>query len=211
MLVLLFKLFYTFFYIGLFGFGGGYAMISLIQFEVVNNHGWMTTSELANLLALSQMTPGPISINAATYVGYNVLQPYGYGYAILGSFVSTFSLVLPSIVFMYLVIRFLFKNEDNKYVQFLFSGLKPAVVGLIFSAGLMMMIDCDQIHNYVMGTISELNLSWKEENFGSNLFGNIISIIICITTFVSVYFLKKNPMHLILLSGLTGFIIYYVV
>lgn len=208
MLALYAKLMWIFFYIGLFGFGGGYAMISLIQFEVVNNNGWMGAHEFANLLALSQMTPGPISINAATYVGYNVFQTSGYGYAILGSLLATFALVLPSILMMWVVIKYLFKNEDNRYVQYVFSGLKPAVVGLIFSAGLMMMINCDLIHNFVMGASDSLQLAWKTENFGTDMYGHVISVLICIGTFVAVYFFKKNPIYLILIAGAVGLIAY---
>lgn len=213
MLILCLQLIMVFFRIGLFGFGGGYAMISLIQFSVVNDYGWMNTSEFANLLALSQMTPGPISINAATYAGYQVPLSHGYGLgnAILGSAAATIALVLPSLLMMWAVIRFLFKNEGNQYVQYIFSGLRPAVVGLIFSAGLLMMIDCDLIYNFVSGASDTLELAWKQENFGSNLKEHIISVAICVSTFIAVYFYKKNPMYLIVISGLFGFSIYYLI
>ena len=211
MLTLYLQLATVFFHIGLFGFGGGYAMISLIQFSVVNDYGWMNTSEFANLLALSQMTPGPISINAATYAGYQVPLSHGYGLAsaITGSVTATLALVLPSLLAMWAVIKFLFKNEKNRYVQYLYSGLRPAVVGLIFSAGLLMMVDCDLIHNYVEGASSNLEITWKQENFGSNLKEHLISAAICIATFVAVFFYKKNPMYLIAGSGALGFAIYY--
>ena len=211
MLTLCQQLATVFFHIGLFGFGGGYAMISLIQFSVVNDYGWMNTSEFANLLALSQMTPGPISINAATYVGYQVPLSHGYGLlaAISGSLTATFALVLPSLLMMWAVIKFLFKNEKNRYVQYLYSGLRPAVVGLIFSAGLLMMVDCDLIHNYVEGASNHLEIAWKQENFGSNLKEHLISAAICIATFVAVFFYKKNPIYLIITSGVLGFAIYY--
>lgn len=211
MLTLCLQLVMVFFRIGLFGFGGGYAMISLIQFSVVNDYGWMNASEFANLLALSQMTPGPISINAATYAGYQVPLTHGYGvsYAICGSAAATFALILPSFLMMWAVIKFLFKNEGNKYIQFIFSGLRPAVVGLIFSAGLLMMIDCDLIYNFVSGATDTLELAWKQENFGSNMTEHLISAAICVATFIAVYFYKKNPMYLILISGAFGFGIYY--
>ena len=104
---------------------------------------YLCPNHFANLLALSQMTPGPISINTATYVGYTVLLPYGHAFAIAGSVVATIALCLPSVLMMWAVIRFLFRNEQNRYVQYVFSGLRPAVVGLIFSAGMLMMVDCD--------------------------------------------------------------------
>lgn len=211
MLTTLFNIFCVFFYIGVFGFGGGYAMISLIQFEVVNNYGWISSSDFANLLALSQMTPGPISINTATYVGYSVFEEYGYSWAILGSFVSTFALCLPSVLMMFFVIRFLFAHRDNSYVNAFLSGLKPVVVGLIFSAGLSMMFNFDVIHDYVTGNTDLLCFQWNKENFGSDIFEHVFSALICLASFISLYFYKVNPMKLILYSGIAGFVVYYLV
>ena len=93
MVLLLLKLFYTFFKIGLFGFGGGYAMISMIQGEVVTRYEWLSSSDFTDIIAISQMTPGPIGINSATYVGYTAMVNAGYSHAvgILGSTVATFS------------------------------------------------------------------------------------------------------------------------
>ena len=89
------QLFYTFFKIGLFGFGGGYAMISMIQGEVVTRHQWLTSPEFTDIIAISQMTPGPIGINSATYVGYSAVVNAGYSHAIgiLGSAIATLSVV----------------------------------------------------------------------------------------------------------------------
>ena len=210
MLTTLFSIFWVFFYIGVFGFGGGYAMISLIQFEVVNDYSWMTSAEFANLLALSQMTPGPISINTATYVGFSVFQTYGYIWAIVGATVATFALCLPSILMMVVVIKFLFKHEDNVYVKAVFSGLRPAVVGLIFSTAAMMMFNFDSIHNYITDFAGEISLSLNKENLGSNMLEHIVSIAICVASFIALFFYKANPMKLIVLSGIAGFIIYYV-
>ena len=102
MVLLLLKLFYTFFKIGLFGFGGGYAMISMIQGEVVSRYEWLSSSDFTDIIAISQMTPGPIGINSATYVGYTAMVNAGYSHAagILGSTVATFSVVLPSFILM---------------------------------------------------------------------------------------------------------------
>ena len=93
------SLFYTFFMIGLFGFGGGYGMLSLIQHETVESHHWLSTAEFTDIVAISQMTPGPIGINSATYCGYTAIHNAGYGevMAILGSAIATFALVLPSL------------------------------------------------------------------------------------------------------------------
>ena len=99
MILLYLKIFWTFFKIGLFGFGGGYAMISMIQAEVVSNHGWMTNGEFTDIVAISQSTPGPIGINSATYVGYTSVVNAGYSslWGTLGSLIATFAVVLPSL------------------------------------------------------------------------------------------------------------------
>ncbi len=108
-MLLFLQLFYTFFKIGLFGFGGGYAMISMIQGEVVTRYQWLTTSEFTDIIALSQMTPGPIGINSATYVGYTAIVNAGYSHAIgvIGSVIATVSVVLPSFILMIFISRFL--------------------------------------------------------------------------------------------------------
>ena len=118
-------LFITFFQIGLFGFGGGYGMLSLIQGEVVHNHGWLTTGEFTDIVAISQMTPGPIGINSATYCGYTAVHNAGYGYwmSILGSVTATFALVLPSLILMILISRLFMKYMNTPTVQSVFSGL----------------------------------------------------------------------------------------
>ncbi len=169
------KLFWSFFKIGLFGFGGGYGMISMIQFDVVDKNGWMTNSEFADILALSQMTPGPISINCATYIGYN------QG-GIIGAIFTTFALCLPTILLMAIVITWLFKNKENHYVKALLSSLNPIVVGLIFSAGVLMM---------------------NKENFVG-----FESIIVCAIVFVATFFFKVNPIYLIIMSGIFGYFYY---
>ena len=112
MVLLLLKLFYTFFKIGLFGFGGGYAMISMIQGEVVTRYEWLSSSDFTDIIAISQMTPGPIGINSATYVGYTAMVNAGYSHAagILGSTVATFSVVLPSFILMIFISRFFIRQ-----------------------------------------------------------------------------------------------------
>lgn len=169
------KLFWSFFKIGLFGFGGGYGMISMIQFDVVDKNGWMTNSEFADILALSQMTPGPISINCATYIGYK------QG-GIIGAIFTTFALCLPTVLLMVAVITWLFKNKENHYVKALLSSLNPIVVGLIFSAGVLMM---------------------NKENFVG-----FESVIVCAIVFVATFFFKVNPIYLIIMSGIFGYFYY---
>ena len=98
--MILLELFWTFFVIGMFTIGGGYAMLSLIQNEVVNVHGWLDDTTFTDIVAISQMTPGPIGINSATYIGYDVLANTGASefLCILGSFTATFAVVLPSFI-----------------------------------------------------------------------------------------------------------------
>lgn len=174
-------LIYVFFKIGLFGFGGGYAMISLIQFEVVDHFSWMTGQQFADVLAISQMTPGPISINTATYVGYTVA---GLG----GAALATLALCLPSVIMMYFVMRFLLKNKENRYVKYIMSGLRPVLAGLILAAALLL-----------MNETSFTDFGWGKHN---------ISVIICVVSFIALYFYKVNPMWLFVVSGVAGFFLF---
>ena len=137
------ELFITFFFIGIFGFGGGYGMLSLIQNEVVVKHQWMTASEFTDIVAISQMTPGPIGINSATYCGYTAVQNAGMGdgLAILGSVTATFALVLPSMILMILICRMFLKYMHTTEVQSVFRCLRPAVVGLLAAACLLLMTE----------------------------------------------------------------------
>ena len=137
--MIFFLLFITFFQIGLLGFGGGYSMLSMIQAEVVTRHGWMTMSEFTDMVAISQMTPGPIGINSATYTGYTAVVNAGYPEwaGLLGSALATFALVLPTFVLMIIISRFLLRYKSHPIVESIFKGLRPAVVGLIAAAALL--------------------------------------------------------------------------
>ena len=126
------QLFISFFKIGIFAFGGGYAIISLIQHEILT-HGWITQSELTDIIAISQMTPGPIGINSATYVGYAASG------TVLGAVVATFAITLPSFIIMITLTRFFMVMQKNKYLQYAFQGLRPMIVGLIASAAILLM------------------------------------------------------------------------
>ena len=175
------QLFWVYLKIGLLGFGGGYAMLSMIQFEVVEKHAWMTMSEFADIVALSQMTPGPISINCATYVGYQVG-------GIFGSLLASFSIVLPSLILLYFVLRYLFKHKDNFIIKTTLRDLKPFIAGLIFAAAMLMMNKT---------TFSDFGIG-----------ENNISLIICAVTFVAIFFFKVNPMIMIAISGVAGLVFF---
>ena len=126
------QLFWSFFKIGLFGFGGGYAILSLIQSEIYH-YGWMTEQEFTDMVALSQMTPGPIGINAATYVGYTSTD------SILGAIVATAAIILPSLIIMLILCKAYFRLKENRYVAGVLQGLRYVVIGLIAAAALSLM------------------------------------------------------------------------
>ena len=181
------QLFYTFFKIGLFGFGGGYAMISMIQGEVVTRHEWLSSTEFTDIIAISQMTPGPIGINSATYVGYSAVVNAGYSHAIgiLGSTVATVSVVLPSFILMVLISKFFLKYQKHPIIASVSKGLRPGVVGLLAAAALVLM---------------------NGENLGTYNWQILTSILLFAGTFIASYRYKVNPILLIVICGFIGFI-----
>lgn len=181
------QLFYTFFKIGLFGFGGGYAMISMVQGEVVTRHEWLSSTEFTDIIAISQMTPGPIGINSATYVGYSAVVNAGYSHVIgiLGSVVATVSVVLPSFILMVLISKFFLKYQKHPIIASVFKGLRPGVVGLLAAAALVLM---------------------NGENFGTYNWQILTSILLFAGTFIASYRYKVNPILLIVICGFIGFI-----
>lgn len=186
-------LFITFFEIGIFGFGGGYGMLSLIQTEVVVNHNWLTTAEFTNIVAISQMTPGPVGINSATYCGYVAAHNAGFGggMAVLGSVIATFALVLPSLIMMILISKMFMKYMNHPIVTNVFLGLRPAVVGLLAAATLLLM---------------------TEDNFStpqSNPWQFYISVALFVATFVGTKYIKVNPILMIGLTAFAGLILLY--
>lgn len=129
--MIIIQLFLTFALIGAFSFGGGYAMLPLIQKEVVDIHNWLTIQEFSDILAISEMTPGPIAINSATYVGYKIA-------GISGSLAATIGVVLPSFIIILAIAKIVLKNKENPYFQGAFRGLRPVVVALITGASIML-------------------------------------------------------------------------
>ena len=183
------ELFWTFFKIGLFTFGGGYAMIPLIQQEVLSK-GWIEANMLYNFIGISEATPGPIAVNMATFVGSTVGGSLG-GSSILGAFLATLGIVLPSFIII-LIIAALLKNfMDNKVVAKILKGIKPVVIGLIMSAGVLL------VYN---------NLAKEQFDY--------ISLVIMILLFVGSFVYKKiaqkdlSPIIMILVSAGIGMISY---
>lgn len=186
------ELFIVFSKIGIFNFGGGYAMLSLIQDEVVNKHQWLTVSEFTDIVAISQSTPGPIGINAATYTGYTAVIHAGYPTwaAVLGAILASLSIMWLPFILMISISKFLMKHHNAKFVQNIFSTLRPAIVGLLAAAAIMLM---------------------SKENFGSptdSPFVFILSIFIFLFAFVGTRLYKVHPIIMILLCGLAGLLIY---
>ncbi|MBQ7735457.1 MAG: chromate transporter [Bacteroidales bacterium] len=186
------ELFYTFCKIGIFNFGGGYAMIALIQSEVVENHAWMTAQEFTDIVAVSQMTPGPLGINVATYAGYTsvINAGYGAGWAVLGSFLASFAVLLLPFLLLLAVSRFLRQHRDNKDIANILSTLRIAIVGVVAAAALLLI---------------------SPETFGSfaeDPIQVICSIALFGAVFIASYVYRTSPILLILLCGLAGFLLY---
>jgi len=186
------QLFIVFIQIGIFGFGGGYSMVSLIQGQVVTQYHWMTMREFTDVVAISQMTPGPIGINTATYCGYTAVHNVGMSgmMAVLGSAVATFALVLPSLILMILISKMLYKYMHTNMVQSMFIGLRPCIVGLVGAAALLWM---------------------SPENFSppENRWRFYISIALFFATFIGVKVMKINPIRMILYSAFAGLVLLY--
>ena len=188
------KLFLVFSKIGILNFGGGYAMLGLIHNEVVEKESWLTSSQFADIVAISQSTPGPIGINCATYTGYQagISAGLSQGGAILGAVIASLSVMwLPFILMMCILKLFTSQTLHSSHSSHSSrSTLHNVVVGLIAAVAVQMM---------------------NVENFGNiheDRFLVFCSILICLITFVCVRYLKLNPILMILLSGLLGLIIY---
>ncbi len=196
------KLIWAYLKIGIFGFGGGYAMLSLVEKAVVGP-GWITETMFTDIVAISQMTPGPIGINSATYIGFvapGSVNPElsGIGWGLLGSILATLAVTVPSFFLVLYSAHFIRKQNESGAVKAIFSGLRPVVVGLIASAAIMLMNAANFNPN---GITSQL---W-------------INIGICIAAFCLAYFpikfnnkkIKIHPILIIIFAGLTGFLLYY--
>lgn len=185
------KLIWSYLKIGLFGFGGGYAMLALIEREIVGP-GWITEQMFTDIVAISQMTPGPIGINSATYIGYVVPGESSAALAsplfgILGAILCTLVVVLPSFVLVAYTSHLIARHKDSVVVKGIFAGLRPVVVGLIASAAMLLM---------------------NSANFGEETRQVVISVSLCVAAFCGVYWLKLHPILIICLAGVAGLILY---
>ena len=173
------QLFLSYLKIGFFGFGGGYAMLSLIQNEIVEQRGWLTASQFADIVAVSQITPGPIAINSATYIGYEIGGFWG-------SVVATFAVCLPSLTLMLLLTWFFLRHRENRFIQMVVKSVGPIVVGMIASAALIMI-------SPRTGSSESFIDGWSWALFAACLYGS---------------YRKVNPILMIVLSAVAGILIY---
>lgn len=186
------RLFLIFLKIGIFSFGGGLATIALIQNEVVEKQGWLSAQEFTDIVATSQITPGPVGINTATYTGYTAIVNAGYseGLGIVGALLASFAVILIPVILMLIVSRLLLKHKDNRVVTDVMSLLRLAIVGLIAAAALLLA---------------------TPETFGNASPQLWISIAIFAIVFLASLMFKASPILLILLSGVVGFMVYGVI
>lgn len=173
------QLFLSYLKIGFFGFGGGYAMLSLIQNEIVVQNQWLTNAEFTDIVAISQMTPGPIAINSATYIGYSIAGFWG-------SVVATIAVCLPALTLMILITKFFLMLQSNRYVKAAMSGMRIIIIGMIGSAALLLM--------------------FPTSSDGRSFIDHWSWIIFGVTIYAS--YKKVNPILLIVLSAIVGIVIY---
>lgn len=188
--MIFFDLFITFLKIGAFSFGGGYAMISLIS-EAVLKHGWMTEDEILNFIGIETVVPGPISVNMATFIGY---EQAGF----LGGLVATLGVILPSFIIILLISIALKNLLKNKYVQAFLTGIRPAAIGLILGTAI------------TMGLSVILNFENLATGITLDIKALLIMAIILVTSFGYKKFSKKtiSPIILIVISGVLGLALY---
>ena len=189
--MIFFQLFSTFLLIGAFTFGGGYSMVALIQNEVVANHGWMTAAEFTDLLAVSQMTPGPVGINTATYAGYTAVLNAGYPQwaAVCGSLVASLAVIVIPVALVLLLSRWLLMHKDHPRVAAVLRFLRLAVIGLIAAAALGLM------------TTESFGVPGFNLRFG-------FSLLIFVAVFILSLRRKASPIVFIFASGLVGLLVY---
>ncbi len=185
------QLFFTFLKIGAFNFGGGYAMLALIQSEVVTKHGWLTAQEFADMVAVSEMTPGPIGINIATYSGYTTVMNAGYGtvLSVVGALLASFAVLFVPFVLMLVVLRFLMAHRDNATVQHVLRALRITMLGVIASAALLLFTPA------VFG----------EMGFNRQFVTSCLLFLLC--CYLSLRH-QVSPIALLIASGIVGAVVY---
>lgn len=208
--MLLLTLFYTFLLIGLFTFGGGYSMIALIQNAVVDDHAWLTAEEFADILAISQITPGPVGINTATYAGYSAAIAEGYptALAIAAAVVASLAVLILPLTLILVVGRWLLRHKDQAPFDTIFRLLRLTVIGLIAAAALSLFPAA--FAPTPSGTVTILNSQFSI--FNLIIFAVVFTLSVLpkkwFSTLRSPLSALQSPITLILLSALAGLIIY---
>jgi len=195
-MLLLAQLFGVFFLLGMFTFGGGYAIMSLIQSEIVSGRGWITESCFTDIAAISQMTPGPIGLNCSTYVGYEVMKSAGAGefLSTTGSLTASLAIVLPSFLIMLAIVRFYTRFHGNNIFKGVMNALRPAVAGLIGAAGLALMLSVN-LGEWEASLVTENFMNWKSW---------VLFAAACILSL----FTKAGPIEIILGGGILGLLLF---
>jgi len=189
-------LLFTFFKIGLFSFGGGYGMIPLIEREIISN-GWLTCQEFVNIISISEMTPGPIAINIATFIGYRIK-------GVPGGIIATAGVVLPSLILILVISHYLTKYGDNRIIKEIIRWIRPVVLALIIQATIFV----------AMNTFFKERLNMEillETGFMNYLIEtlNPYTIIITIASLAALLLTRVHPIFVILAGGSAGVILYY--
>lgn len=196
-MLLYLQLFYEFFKTGLFSVGGGMATVPFLQ-NMVKSTGWFTFSELADMIAVAESTPGPLGVNMATYVGYTAgLRQGGIVGGVIGSFVATIGLIVPSIIVILIIATILDKFRKSKYVEAAFYGLRPASVGLIGAACLsIILISFFRVEN-IYTLFSQASFNWKQV---------VLAVVLYYLTNRCKKTKKLHPIYMIALSALVGIV-----
>ena len=187
--------------VGLFGFGGGYAMLSLIQNEIVTKHAWLTEQQFTDIIAVSQVTPGPIGINSATYVGYSVTG------SVWGSILATVAVCIPSFIMVIAIALAFAKVRHNRWVDAAFTGIRPASVGLIAAAALMLSLRAGFIGIWIAAEPGAFSI---DQVVVTDNFPDYKSLLIFAFTFLAMIKKWIHPILLIGVTGVLGFILFYV-
>ena len=189
------ELYFRFFFVGLFAIGGGLATVPFLQ-SMGEATGWFNQSDIADMIAISESTPGPIGVNMATYVGYQSGEAFGVAGGIFGGIIATLGLITPSIIVIVIVARMLQKFKDSKYVEYAFYGLRAASIGLVASACL----GVAKIAFWNTEIMAESGSVFAAVDYKSIILSAVIFF--CVTKFK-----KLHPIALILFSAVVGILL----
>lgn len=178
--MILWQLFTSFFKIGLFTIGGGYAMLALIQEEIIR-FGWMTPQEFVDIVGIAEMTPGPIAVNAATFIGYRVS-------GLAGALLATTAVVLPSLISVLIVSKFWARYKSSQGVQAVFAGIRPVVAGLVGAAAVL--VGGTSLQVLAPGSI------------------HLPTLVMAIVVFLGLVYRKWDPIRVLVICAVIGLVVF---